>query len=131
MFVLALIFILPFIFGENVKAVYSETVQWNSGIVALLLCYVNLTLAIRRFGELGLYVTMYIEVLWTFIKVITSFLITLIGYCLVFYVLLKGQVRTVLERSNVIVDPFFRDTGNRENASLPIDYCLCLSSLIP
>ena len=131
MFVLALIFILPFIFGENVKAVYSETVQWNSGIVALLLCYVNLTLAIRRFGELGLYVTMYIEVLWTFIKVITSFLITLIGYCLVFYVLLKGQVRTVLERSNVIVDPFFRDTGNRENASLPIDYRLCLSSLIP
>ena len=186
MFVLALIFILPFIFGENVKAVYSETVQWNSGIVALLLCYVNLTLAIRRFGELGLYVTMYIEVLWTFIKVITSFLITLIGYCLVFYVLLKGQVRTVLERSKVsIIDSFFRDSnrkleqrrfwtthvngksiycillpvvlpkiscgGNivsmkiniisssyllaqryfkRENASLPIDYRLCLISLI-
>ena len=107
MFVLALIFILPFIFGDNVKAVYSETVQWNSGIVALLLCYVNFTLAIRRFGELGLYVTMYIEVLWTFIKVITSFLITLIGYCLVFYVLLKGQVRTVVERWRVsIIDRF-------------------------
>ena len=107
MFVLALIFILPFIFGENVKGIYSETVQWNSGIVGLLLCYVNFTLAIRRFGELGLYVTMYIEVLWTFVKVITSFLITLIGYCLVFYVLLKGQVRTVLEKSRVsIIDSF-------------------------
>jgi len=41
----------------------------------------------------ALYVTMYIEVLLTFAKVILIFSTVLIGFTLVFYVLLKQEVR--------------------------------------
>ena len=90
MYVSVWVFILPRALGK--EDLYSTRTQWKAGIVGLLLCYVNLTLCFRRFGGLGLYVTMYVEVLWTFIKVICSFMIALIGYSLVFYVLLQHQV---------------------------------------
>ena len=83
------LFIFPRVFGEEF---FSIETQWNGGIIGLFLSYINLTLHFRRFGGLGLYVTMYVEVLWTFLKVISTFLIALIGYSLVFYVLLGHQV---------------------------------------
>ncbi|KAJ7385742.1 hypothetical protein OS493_013775 [Desmophyllum pertusum] len=66
-------------------------IEMDSRVLGLLLCYVNLTLSLRRFGGLGLYVTMYVEVLYTFLKVISTFLIALTGYSLVFFILLKEQ----------------------------------------
>ena len=89
------IFMLPIVFKEGV---YSAETQWNAGLVGLFLCYINLTLHFRRFGGLGLYVTMYVEVFWTFLKVISTFLIALIGYSVVFYVLLKHQVCELVNR---------------------------------
>lgn len=38
-----------------------------------------------------MYVTMYVEVLFTFVKVISTFMIALTGYALVFFILLKEQ----------------------------------------
>ena len=92
MFVMVWIFILPFITGEDV---YSMQTQWTAGVMGLLSCYTNLTLSLRRFGGLGLYVTMYVEVLFTFLKVISTFLIALTGYSVAFYVLLKEQVSSL------------------------------------
>ena len=89
MFGLVWVFILPFI---SERDLYSMKTQWTAGVVGVLLCYINLTLSLRRFGGLGVYVTMYVEVLFTFLKVISTFLITLIGYSVVFYILLKQQV---------------------------------------
>ena len=99
MFGLVWIFILPLLSTEC-KDLYSMKTQWIAGVVGLLLCYVNLTLSLRRFGGIGVYVTMYVEVLFTFLKVISTFLITLIGYSVVFYILLKQQVS---ERKYVVV----------------------------
>ena len=93
MFSLVQVFTLPTVVGEGI---YSAETQWNAGLVGLFLCYINLTLHFRRFGGLGLYVTMYVEVCWTFLKVISTFLIALMGYSLVFYVLLKHQVCEVV-----------------------------------
>ena len=89
MYVLVCVFTIPSFFGEKV---YSEETRWNAGLTGLFLCYLNLTLHFRRYGGFGLYVTMYVEVLWTFIKVISTFLVALIGYSLVFYILLGNQV---------------------------------------
>jgi len=89
MFGLVWVFILPLMSETDL---YSMKTQWIAGVVGLLLCYINLTLSLRRFGGLGVYVTMYVEVLFTFLKVISTFLITLIGYSVVFYILLKQQV---------------------------------------
>ena len=89
MFGLVWVFILPLVRETHL---YNMKTQWIAGVVGLLLCYINLTLSLRRFGGLGVYVTMYVEVLFTFLKVISTFLITLIGYSVVFFILLKQQV---------------------------------------
>ena len=94
MYAMVWIFTLPSLFGNEI---YSIETRWNAGLIGLFLSYVVLTLHLRRFGELGLYVTMYGEVLWTFLKVISTFLIALIGYSLVFYLLLGHQVRVIFK----------------------------------
>ena len=89
MYVLVCVFTIPSFFEEEI---YSEETRWNAGLIGLFLCYLILTLHFRRYGEFGLYVTMYVEVLWTFVKVISTFIVALIGYSLVFYILLGNQV---------------------------------------
>lgn len=88
MYAMVCVFTIPSFFGEEI---YSEETRWNAGLTGLFLCYLNLTLHFRRYGGFGLYVTMYVEVLWTFVKVISTFLVALIGYSLVFYILLGNQ----------------------------------------
>ena len=80
---------------SSISESFSLTVEvrWSVGVLGLFMSYISLTLYFRRFGGLGLYVTMYVEVLFTFVKVISTFMIALTGYALVFYVLLKEQVR--------------------------------------
>ena len=91
MYASTFIYILPFVTRDDL---YGDIeVQWTAGTLALMLCYVDLILALRRVSSVALYVTMYIEVLQTFVKVILIFSTVLIGYSLVFYVLLKQEVR--------------------------------------
>ena len=91
MYACTFIYILPFVTKDDL---YGDIeVQWTAGTLGLMLCYVNLILALRRVSSVALYVTMYIEVLLTFIKVILIFSTVLIGYSLVFFVLLKQEVR--------------------------------------
>lgn len=91
MYACTFIYILPFVTKDDL---YGDIeVQWTAGTLGLMLCYVNLILALRRVSSVALYVTMYIEVLLTFTKVILIFSTVLIGYSLVFYVLLKQEVR--------------------------------------
>ncbi|KAL9969342.1 hypothetical protein ACROYT_G021546 [Oculina patagonica] len=84
-----LIYILPYVTEDDL---YGDVqVHWSAGALGLMLCYVNWLLSLRRLGSVALYVTMYIEVLITFVKVIAIFACVLIGYGLVFYVLLKEE----------------------------------------
>jgi len=86
-----MIYILPYVTKDDLYG--DAQVQWTAGTVALLLCYVNWILSLRRVSSVALYVTMYVEVFVTFLKVITIFTIVLMGYALVFHVLLKEEVR--------------------------------------
>lgn len=93
MYSTTLIFILPYVTKDDL---YGDIeVQWTAGTLGLMLCYVNCILFLRRLSSVAIYVTMYFEVLLTFVKVIAIFAIILIGYGLVFYVLLKEEVRIV------------------------------------
>ena len=93
MYTSTLIYILPYVTNDDLYG--GIQVQWIAGTLGLMLCYVNCLLTLRRLSSVALYVTMYIEVLLTFVKVIAIFAIVLIGYALVFYVLLKEEVRLV------------------------------------
>jgi len=88
MFVTVWIFISPYMFETDL---YSMKTQWTAGVVGLLLCYINFTMSLRIFGGFGLYVTMYVEVLFTLLKVMSTFVIGLTGFSLAFYILLQEQ----------------------------------------
>ena len=88
----AMIYILPYVTNNHLYG--DAQVQWSFGALALLLCYVNCILFLRRLSSpIAIYVTMYFEVLATFLKVMASFTIVGVGYALVFFLLLKEQVR--------------------------------------
>ena len=89
MFATVGIFISPYMFETDL---FNMKTQWTAGVVGVLLCYMNFTMSLRIFGGLGLYVTMYVEVLFTFLKVMLTFVIGLTGFSLAFYILLKEQV---------------------------------------
>ena len=97
MFTMVWIFIFPYMYETEL---YSIETQWTAGVVGVLLCYINVTVSLRIFGGLGLYVTMYVEVLFTFVKVISTFLIGLTGFALAFYVLLQEQVSNISNTSD-------------------------------
>ncbi|XP_048577386.1 transient receptor potential cation channel subfamily A member 1 isoform X2 [Nematostella vectensis] len=85
----AIIFISPYLAEEPLyTAAYGH---WNAGVVTLFLAYLNVLLYIKGIGSSGLYVTMYFEVWYTFLKVIMVFLVVLLGSTLVYYVLLKEE----------------------------------------
>ena len=78
MYLSTLIFILPYLTNQEL---YGDVrVQWTFGTLALLLCYSNWCLSLRRITSLSLYITMYIEVLQTFVRVILIFAVLLMGY---------------------------------------------------
>lgn len=85
----ALVYILPYVTNDDLYG--NAHVQWRAGTVALLLLYVNCILSLRRVSSVAIYVTMYVEVFITFIKVIAIFAVVLIGFTLAFHVLLVEE----------------------------------------
>ena len=61
----------------------------------LSLFHFDLLLLLRRVGSGGIYVSMYFEVWYTFLKVLGVFLVMIVGSTLVFYVLLKEEVSLI------------------------------------
>ena len=86
----ALIYILPYVTNDELYG--NAQVQWTAGTLALLLTYINCILSLRRVSRVAIYISMYVEVFLTFIKVIAIFAVFLIGYALVFHVLLIEEV---------------------------------------
>ncbi|XP_031557765.1 uncharacterized protein LOC116294318 [Actinia tenebrosa] len=84
-----LIYIAPYLASKPMY--YSPAVQWNAGVVALFLCYTDLLLYIRRIGNSGIYVSMYFEVLITFLNVLVVLIVVIFGSAVIFYVLMKEQ----------------------------------------
>lgn len=89
-FLSLLLFVAPYLAEENLYP--NSDILWSSGVVALFLSYVNIILFARRIGDAGLYISMYVEVLKTFCKVILVFAVFLLSWVLVFLVLLKEEV---------------------------------------
>ena len=86
----ALIYILPYVTHDELYG--NAEVQWAAETLALLLTYINCILSLRRVSGVAIYISMYVEVFLTFIKVIAIFTVFLIGYALVFHVLLIQEV---------------------------------------
>ena len=70
------------------------------GVTSIFLCYANLVLFLRRLRLFGIYVTMFLEVTKTVIKVLLVFFVFIIGFAIVFYILFKDQVRYSTKREH-------------------------------
>ena len=96
----AVTFIIPFVLPDALvdslfEASKDPYVLWLVGVASIFLCYMNLVLFLRRFRLFGIYITMFVEVLKTVIKVFSVFMVFVVGFAIVFFILFKEQVRHV------------------------------------
>ena len=94
----AVAFMIPYIMPNDVTNDLFEQMKdpyllWIVGVTSIFLCYANLVLFLRRFRLFGIYVTMFVEVTKTVLKVLIVFFVFIIGFSIVFFILFKEQVR--------------------------------------
>ena len=89
---ITLLLIFDLIFSSVRLNLYPQLI-WVLGAISIFLCYANLVLVLRRLSLVGIYVTMFIEVTKSVLKVLLIFFVLFFGFSMVFYVLLKSEVR--------------------------------------
>ena len=62
------------------------------GAVSIFLAWLNLVLFIQKFPQLGIYVVMFTDVLYTFAQFFLVFFLFIIAFALAFYAVLQDQV---------------------------------------
>lgn len=87
-YITALCYVTPFLIGRNIY----DWSLWPLATVVILLSYISLTLFLRRFSYFGIYISMFIEVAKTFLRVIFIFTPMILSFSLAFFLLLKEQV---------------------------------------
>ena len=96
---LTMLFLSPYVYihlqEDNEIPEFVITGQnWVFGIMAVFLGWLELVLYLRSymFPTLGLYITMFFEILKTFTRVFSVILLFLLGYATVFYIIFPQQV---------------------------------------
>ena len=79
--------------GRDKRDIVYPQFIWVLGAISIFLCYANLVLVLRRLSLVGIYVTMFIEVTKSVLKVLLIFFVLFFGFSMVFYVLFKSEVR--------------------------------------
>lgn len=93
----AFAFMTPYVLPDDVvdemfQQMKDPYLLWIVGVTSIFLCYANLVLFLRRFRLFGIYVTMFVEVTQTVIKVLFVFFVFIVGFSIVFFILFKEQV---------------------------------------
>ncbi|CAH3119104.1 unnamed protein product [Pocillopora meandrina] len=88
LFIFDLIFSLS---GRDKRDIVYPQFIWVLAAISIFLCYANLVLVLRRLSLVGIYVTMFIEVTKSVLKVLLIFFVLFFGFSMVFYVLFKSE----------------------------------------
>lgn len=91
-YITALCFVSPYIKGESIFR--DSAAMWPLATIVILLSYTTLILFLRRFGNFGVYISMFLEVTRTLFKVLIIFIPVIFAFALSFFLLLKEQVST-------------------------------------
>lgn len=91
LYLTAFLFVLPYI-DDDTSIRNDYEIYWQMGTFSIFFAYVNLILIIEPLKYVGLYVTMFIEVMKTVLKVLTLFIMFTVAFSMAFYILLKEQV---------------------------------------
>lgn len=91
LYLTAFLFVLPFIDDDSTIRQNFE-IYWQMGTFSIFFAYVNLILIIEPLKYVGIYVTMFLEVMKTVLQVLTLFIMFTLAFSMAFYILLKEQV---------------------------------------
>lgn len=91
LYITAMLFVLPYV-SDDASLETEFDVYWQMGTFSIFLGYVNLILIIEPLKYIGLYVTMFNEVMKTVLKVLCLFVMFSLAFSMAFYILLKEQV---------------------------------------
>ena len=83
-YILAIVFVIQF--GMNCWCPTSW--QWQMGAVAVFLAWINLILFLKRVPLLGIYVLMYTNIVYTFLRVVIIAFLFVVAFSLTFYMIL-------------------------------------------
>ena len=96
---LTILFLSPFIYTDfhvdnEVPDFAISGQNWVFGIMAVFLGWLDFVLYLRSymFPTLGLYITMFFEILKTFTRIFSVIFLFLLGYASVFYIMFPQQV---------------------------------------
>lgn len=81
LFILSIIFVL----GYTVECHCNLDWQWQTGVVAVFLGWIDLIIFISKFPLTGIYVLMLIKILYTFLKMVVLSLLLVIAFGIAFY----------------------------------------------
>ena len=90
----AFFFILPYAFDVKLFE-KKQRYTWQIGTISVMLGYLNLVLFTRPLPYIGLYVSMFLEVMKTFTRAMGLLAMFVLGYSLVFFILFKEQVSKI------------------------------------
>ena len=103
LYVSTMVFILPYVApSTSALRVGEPNVTWQIGTVAVFLGYMNLILFAQTLDYVGIYVTMFFQVAMTVFKAISIFLLFGIAFSVVFYILLREQVKYIYSSCKVL-----------------------------
>lgn len=91
LYLTAFLFVLPYVTDDTGLRQNFE-IYWQMGTFSIFFGYVNLILIVEPIKFLGLYVTMFLEVMKTVLKVLLLFVMFTLAFAMAFYILLKEQV---------------------------------------
>ncbi|XP_076445095.1 uncharacterized protein LOC143283004 [Babylonia areolata] len=120
---------------------YKYDWQWSVGAVSVFLAWINLVLFIQRFPQLGIYVVMFTEVLYTFIKFFVVVFIFIVAFALAFFMVLQKQtpfanVPHALIKTSVMIfgefefDTIFDEPSTNDVPHPEVSYILLVCFLI-
>ena len=92
LYITASLFVLPYVFDGPNTFRTTYRVYWQMGTFSIFFGYINLILIIEPVKYVGLYVTMFLEVMKTVLKVLCLFVMFTLAFSMAFFILLKEQV---------------------------------------
>ena len=75
---------------------------WQCGIFAVFLTWINFFVSMKRYPLIGIYILMYVDILFTFLKIVVMALFFLIAFGMAFYMALLQESRDCYAFSNPI-----------------------------
>ena len=91
LFICSIIFV--WVYTTNCQCVLRW--QWQVGVVAMFLGWIDLIIFISKFPLTGIYVLMFIKILYTFLKMLVLTLLLVIAFGITFYMVLFDPAATV------------------------------------